>query len=185
MLLVLIAVALAGALAAGHLTRRRHRMAGDAARVAGAWQQVDRHLHRRAALVPALLTAVHAHATHERYVFAHVQHTLDAALQVRRGSRRNREQAENALGHAVDTLLRVAATHPALQQDPSFVRTAEQYAVANRRLSEAFDRYNETVAVLNADVAAAPTVAGWCGVRPAVAVEFTAPIRPAVALRAA
>jgi LemA protein len=185
MLLVLIAATAAVALVAGRLASRQHRMNGDAALVADAWQQVDRYLHRRADLVPALLTTVRAHATHERYVFSHLQHTLDGALQVRRGSRRQREQAENALGHAVDTLLRVAAAHPALQQDPAFARAVEQYAVANSRLSQAFDRYNDTVTVLNADVAAAPTVAGWCGVHPAATVEFTAPVRQVVALSAA
>jgi LemA protein len=137
-----------------------NRFTAQRAGVASSWSAVDVLLQRRHDLIPNLVTAVRAHARHEREVIEHVVAARQAAVAADGDpSTSPAEQArrEDALTGASHELLAVAERYPELRSAGSFQRLQAQLVETEERIAAARRLYNLEVRALNRRVEAFPS----------------------------
>ena len=105
-----------------------------------AWSGIDVQLERRHDLIPNLVTAVQAYATHERELFDEVAaaRTLAQAAQ----GPAQAGPAEAVLGQAVGKLLAVSEAYPALTATQNFRDLQAQLEGTENRIAVERMRYN-------------------------------------------
>ena len=135
--LVVLAVALGGAvLAYNGLVRRRNRT-GEA------WSEIDVELKRRHDLVPNLVETVKGYAAHERSTLEAVTAArADAISAGGRGDRGAIGQAEDGLTAALRSLFAVAEAYPQLRAVEAFVQLEEQLTATEDKIEYARRYYN-------------------------------------------
>ena len=112
--------------------------------VKNAWSAIDVQLKRRHDLIPNLIEAVKAYASHERQ-------TLDAVIKARQeaikssGSITAREKAENALNTSLRSLLALAEAYPNLKANESFIALQTELAATENKIGFARQYYNDNV----------------------------------------
>ena len=113
-------------------------------KVRQAWAQVDAQLQRRHDLVPNLVAAVGAYATHERDVLDRVTRARTDALAVSHPVAR--QEAEEQLGAALGSLLALSERYPGLKADQNFRHLQTELSATEDRLAFARDFANDRVA---------------------------------------
>ena len=112
--------------------------------VKNAWSAIDVQLKRRHDLIPNLIEAVKAYASHERQ-------TLDAVIKARQesikssGSIAAREKAENALSNSLLSLLALSEAYPNLKANESFIALQIELAATENKIGFARQYYNDNV----------------------------------------
>lgn len=124
-------------------------------RVDNAWSQVDVQLRRRYDLIPNLVAAVKAYASHE-------SETLGAVVSARDGARsaatiEEQGKAESALTGAIGRLLAVAEAYPELRSEERFADLQEELARTENKISVSCHIYNDTTLNYNDAVTTIPS----------------------------
>lgn len=112
--------------------------------IRNSWSNIDTELKRRYELIPNLVAAVKGYARHEEDVLEKVTALRRAALA---SNGRPEEQAtdETALVRALQRLLVLAESYPALKADRSFLDLQEELVNTEDRIQAARRFYNGNV----------------------------------------
>lgn len=155
---ILIIVALGGLYASS-----RNNMVRKQEQVKEAWAQVDVVIQRRADLIPNLVQTVKGYATHERAVFADVDHARAALLGANTPA--GRIQANGQLDGALGRLLAIVENYPQLKADQNFLALQDQLEGTENRIAVERRRYNLAVRDYNTYIGLFPNnlVAGMAG----------------------
>ncbi len=132
-----------------------------------AWSDVDVYLKRRADLIPNLVTAVKAYASHESTLFEAIATARSTALGA--GSIAERGDAENQLASQVGRALILAENYPELRSSENFSSLQRELSDTESKIASARQYYNACVRDLNIKIEAFPSsiAAGVAGVKPA------------------
>jgi len=138
-----------------------------------AWADVDVYLKRRADLIPNLVTAVKAYASHESTLFEAISTARSTAMGV--GSVAERGEAENRLAIQVGRALILAENYPELKSNTNFLNLQSQLSDTESKIASARQYYNACVRDLNIKIEAFPSsiAASVAGVKPAEFFEVT------------
>lgn len=130
-----------------------------------AWADVDVYLKRRAELIPNLVTAVKAFASHEATLFEAISTARSHALGA--GSVTERADAEAELGTAVHRAMFLAEQYPELRSSDNFLNLQRELSETETKIAKARQYYNACVRDLNTKVEMFPSslLAGVAGVR--------------------
>ena len=120
-----------------------------------AWSGIDVQLERRHDLIPNLVTAVQAYATHERELFDEVAaaRTLAQAAQ----GPAQAGPAEAVLGQAVGKLLAVSEAYPQLRASDNFLALQKELTNTEDEIAAARRIYNGNVQIYNTQLQSFPT----------------------------
>ncbi len=136
--------------------------------VRNAWADVDVFLKRRAELIPNLVTAVKAYATHEQTVLSAVTEARSrAASLVKPGHEKS--VAEGEVGSALFNVIAIAEAYPELKASSNFVQLQQELSDTERSIASARQYYNACVRDYNIKRESFPTgiVAGMMNLEPA------------------
>lgn len=148
-LIVVAAALIVLAATYNHLIGRR-QMANNG------WADIDVQLKRRADLIPGLVAAVQAYASHERQLFADIAERRARALAAgddpgRRGA------AETELSRPVARLMAVAEAYPDLKASQNFLDLQNELSETENKIEMARRFYNGAVRELNTAVESFPS----------------------------
>jgi LemA protein len=124
--------------------------------VRNAWADVDVYLKRRAELIPNLVQAVKAYASHEKTVLEAVVEARSTAAALK-GPTPDRAVAENALGNGLVRVLAIAEAYPQLKASENFIDLQKQLSEAERFIASARQYYNACVRDYNTKIEAFPS----------------------------
>ena len=124
--------------------------------VRAGWSDIDVQLMRRHDLVPALVEAVKAYASHEQSVFERVTALRTEAMSAQSPSRL--AQIEAQLEHDVGRLLVLKEAYPELKASENFLRLQRDLVDVEDHLQYARRFYNGAVRELNDGVQRFPDV---------------------------
>lgn len=149
-LAVLVGIALLIMIAAynGLVSLRQH--------VKGAWSDVDVNLKRRSELIPNLVEAVKAYASHEQKVLMAVTEARAHAA-VATASLGQRAEAEQHLGQSLFRVLAVAENYPELKASANFSDLQKELSETERVIASARQYYNACVRDFNTKIEAFPS----------------------------
>lgn len=130
-----------------------------------AWADVDVYLKRRAELIPNLVAAVKAFASHEATLFEAISTARSHALGA--GSITERADAESELGSAVSRALFLAEQYPELRSSDNFLNLQRELSETETKIARARQYYNACVRDLNTKIEMFPSslMAGIAGVK--------------------
>lgn len=131
-----------------------------------AWSDVDVYLKRRAELVPNLVTAVKAYASHEASLLEAVATARNQALGA--GDKKPvRADAESKLGQNLFQVMMVAESYPDLKSSDNFMNLQRELSETETKIASARQYYNACVRDLNTKVESFPSalIAGMAGVK--------------------
>lgn len=130
-----------------------------------AWADVDVYLKRRAELIPNLVTAVKAYASHEGTLFEALATARSHAMGA--GNVVERADAETELGSAVHRAMFLAEQYPELRSSDNFLNLQRELSETETKIARARQYYNACVRDMNTKVEAFPSslVAGLAGVK--------------------
>lgn len=130
-----------------------------------AWSDVDVYLKRRAELIPNLVTAVKAYASHEATLFEAIATARTTAMGA--GNVAERADAEAQLGTAVHRALFLAEQYPELRSSNNFLNLQQELSETETKIAQARRYYNACVRDLNTKVESFPSglLAGLAGVK--------------------
>lgn len=134
--------------------------------VRNAWSDVDVYLKRRAELIPNLVAAVKAYASHEAAVLEGLAEARSRAIQLNVPSS-DKASAEGQVGERLVKVLAVAESYPELKASENFLNLQGELAETEKHLASARQYYNACVRDLNIKIEAFPSslIAGPMGVR--------------------
>ena len=142
-----------------------HLLVRDRNLVREGWSGVDVQLKRRHDLIPNLVEAVRAYASHERATLEAV-----AALRVAEegADPMSREEGERRVTEGLKRLFAVAEAYPDLKASADFLDLQKRLADVEDQLQMARRYYNGAVRIYNIRVESFPSnlVAGLAGFRP-------------------
>lgn len=141
-----------------------NQLVGKRNMVENGWADIDVQLKRRADLIPQLVTAVQAYASHERQLFEDVIMKRNAALQAGNDPDA-RGRTESALGAPVGRLFAVAEDYPDLKASENFGELQDELSDTENKIEKARRFYNGAVRELNVAVESFPSnlIAGLFG----------------------
>ena len=151
--LVLIAFAL-GAGLVGYLLSY-NSLVSARQQVADAWAAIDVELERRHTLIPGLVSAVEATATHERVLLERLVNS-DRRAQQAAGSAGERSTPESELAAAARAVIALRERYPALDSQRNFLQLQQELAVTEDRIGTARRFHNIKVAEYNRRTEAVP-----------------------------
>ncbi|MFN0152933.1 MAG: LemA family protein [Gaiella sp.] len=120
------------------------------------WSNIDVQLNRRSDLIPNLVEAVKAYATHEREVFERVTRARAAVNAA--GSPVAAAAATDVLGVALGGLFALAEAYPELKASENFLHLQEELVDTEDKISAARRYYNATVMAYNNAVQTFPSL---------------------------
>ena len=144
---VLVLLAVGAAYGYNRLVRLRNE-------VDTGWANIDVQLQRRADLIPNLVEAVRAYATHERGVFDEVTRARAALQQA--STPGSAADANEGLTAAIGRLFAVAEAYPELQASENFLELQNDLTDTEDKISAARRYYNATVMRSNTAVQSIP-----------------------------
>lgn len=121
-----------------------------------AWSDVDVYLKRRAELIPNLVAAVKAYASHEATVLEALATARGQALQVS-GPTREKAVAEQEVGTRVVQALGIAEAYPELKASQNFTDLQRELTETEKLIANARRYYNACVRDLNTKIEAFPS----------------------------
>lgn len=124
--------------------------------VRNAWSDVDVYLKKRADLVPNLVEAVKAYASHEQRVLTAVVEARAVAAAAK-SDLPKRADAETHLGNSLLRVLAVAEDYPELKASANFAHLQESLSETERHIASARQYYNACVRDFNTKVEAFPS----------------------------
>lgn len=132
--------------------------------VENGWADVDAELQRRHQLIPQLVTAVQAAATHERELLVELADRNDAALAAPHTAEAA-SQWEPSVTDAVARVVALRERYPELNSQSNFLELQRDLALTEDRIAAARRYYNTRVERLNRRIEAFPSaiVAGRHG----------------------
>jgi LemA protein len=140
-----------------------NRLVRDRNQVRAAWSDIDVQLTRRHDLVPQLVRAVQAYASHERS-------TLEAVTEMRKRAEAatalpEKAQLEDRMAVGIERLIALAEGYPELKADGNFLKLQRDLVEVEDHLQYARRFYNGSVRVYNTHVQSVPhmLVARPCG----------------------
>jgi len=159
LLIAFIAAVLAGAVVLYNGLIRMRQLTKNA------WADVDVYLKRRAELIPNLVTAVKAYASHEATLFEAISTARSHAMEAQ--SLPERANAEGRLGTAVHRALFLAEQYPELRSSDNFLNLQRELSETESKLARARQYYNACVRDLNTKIEMFPSslLAGVAGVK--------------------
>ena len=133
-----------------------NRMVGDRNRVGSSWATVDAELQRRHELIPNLVEAVKAVATHEQALLVRAAEAHAVAVSADH-SPRSAEQNEPAVAAAATQLVALRQRYPQLNSQQNFLDLQHRLTMTEDRIAAARRYYNTVVAKLNRRIDAFPS----------------------------
>ena len=112
--------------------------------VNGKWSQIENQLHRRADLIPTLVSTVKGYAAHEREVLERVTE-LRARCVAQTGPVADQAREERELVGAIQRLLAVVENYPDLKADGHFLELQRELVNTEDRIQAARRFYNGNV----------------------------------------
>lgn len=133
-----------------------------------AWSDVDVYLKRRAELIPNLVAAVKAYASHERTVLEALTEARSRAVSAT-GPTAERAAAEASVGSKLVEALVLAENYPDLKASENFMQLQRDLVDTEKLLAGARQYYNAVVRDYNIKLEAFPSnlVAGVMTLKPA------------------
>lgn len=133
-----------------------------------AWSDVDVYLKRRADLIPNLVSAVQAYATHEQKTLLATTEAR-TALAAARDSVARRADAERRFSERIGQVLMLAEAYPDLKAQDSFLDLQRSLSETEKLIASARQYYNACVRDYNTMTETFPSriAAGLGGFRPA------------------
>ena len=123
-------------------------------RVRSAWSDIDVQLTRRHDLVPQLVAAVSAYASHEKALLTHVTELRAAAVAAVGPARL--ADLEASLEHGLSRLVALREDYPALEASDNFLSLQVELSDVEEHLQYARRFYNGAVRDLNDRIAQFP-----------------------------
>jgi LemA protein len=159
-IIVVIAVLIAGVLIYNGLVQRRLR-------IREAFAQIEVQLKRRWDLIPNLVNAVQGYMQFEQKVLTDVTNARAAAVAAGGQGPVAQAQAENALTGTLRSLFAVVENYPDLKANQNVLNLQEQLTTTENQISFSRQHYNATVLDYNTSIATFPNVliAGPLGFR--------------------
>jgi LemA protein len=132
------------------------------------WADVDVYLKRRADLIPNLVTAVKAYASHEETVLTALAEARARATSLS-GPTLEHAAAETAVATGLVRVMMLAENYPDLKASGNFLDLQKELTETERQIASARQYYNAVVRDLNTKIEAFPSnlVAGMMGLRQA------------------
>ena len=162
-LIVVIILALIALVAFGQYIGVRNTLVTKNEAVKASWSQVDIALQRRADLIPNLVETVKGYATQEQTVFGDIAKARSQLL----GASTPAEKiaANNQLDGLVVKVLALQEAYPQLKSNENFMRSQDELAGTENRISLERKRYNDTLQDYNTYVQQFPAslFASWAG----------------------
>lgn len=124
--------------------------------VKNGWADVDVYLKRRAELIPNLVTAVKAYASHEKTVLEAVTEARSRVASVS-DSPVVRADAESKLGTSLINVLAIAENYPELKASANFIDLQQQLSESERHIASARQYYNACVRDYNTKIELFPS----------------------------
>jgi len=158
-----IVLGIAAALLAGVIILF-NQLVGKRNMVNNGWADIDVQLKRRSDLIPQLVTAVQAYASHERQLFEDVIMKRNAALQAG-DDPASRGSKESDLAAPVGKLMALAEDYPDLKASENFKELQDELTDTENKIEMARRFYNGAVREMNVAVESFPgnLVAGLFG----------------------
>lgn len=130
------------------------------------WADVDVYLKRRAELIPNLVTAVKAYASHESTLLEALAHARTEASSIG-GPTPQRAAAETEVGSRVYQALILAEAYPDLKATANFAQLQQELSETEKLIASARQYYNAVVRDFNTKIESFPSslVAGMMGLR--------------------
>ncbi len=124
--------------------------------VRNAWADVDVYLKRRAELIPNLVTAVKAFASHEQALLESVASARSLAIALD-GPTSEKASAESRLGSEVTNMLVLRGRYPKQNSSENFSRLQNELANTEKMIANARQYYNACVRDYNTKLEAFPS----------------------------
>jgi len=150
-IIVVIAVLIAGVLIYNGLVQRRLR-------IREAFAQIEVQLKRRWDLIPNLVNAVQGYMGFEQKVLTDVTNARAAAVAAGAQGPAAQAQAENALTGTLRSLFAVVENYPDLKANENVLNLQEQLTTTENQISFSRQHYNATVLDYNTSIATFPNV---------------------------
>src|SRR4051794_8427858 len=150
-IIVVIAVLIAGVLIYNGLVQRRLR-------IREAFAQIEVQLKRRWDLIPNLVNAVKGYMGFEQKVLTDVTNARAAAVAAGAQGPAQQAAAENALTGTLRSLFAVVENYPELKANQNVLELQEQLTTTENQISFSRQHYNATVLDYNTAVATFPNV---------------------------
>src|SRR4051794_35469443 len=150
-IIVVIAVLIAGVLIYNGLVQRRLR-------IREAFAQIEVQLKRRWDLIPNLVNAVQGYMGFEQKVLTDVTNARAAAVAAGSQGPAAQAQAENALTGTLRSLFAVVENYPDLKANQNVLNLQEQLTTTENQISFSRQHYNATVLDYNTSIATFPNV---------------------------
>ncbi|HLD25391.1 MAG TPA: LemA family protein [Patescibacteria group bacterium] len=130
-----------------------------------AWSDIDVALKKRWDLVPNLVAAVKAYASHEKTLFSDVTKARTQAMGA--GSVHEKDVADGKVKDAIGKLIAVAENYPELRASENFRTLQTELTEIEDTIASARKYYNGTVRNLNIKIHSIPdmVVAGLLGIK--------------------
>lgn len=164
--ILILILTLLCALACLGVVRMREALLERQRTVAGAYATMDALYRMRHDLIPGLATSVRAHASDEGALLERVIGLRSRVVEDRLS--RDPMSLEIDLGNALQEMIGLAGSHPALQSDAHFQHACNALGDMDAQILEARAQFNTSVNALNALVIGFPTspVARLIGLQP-------------------
>jgi len=120
------------------------------------WSDIDVQLKRRADLIPQIVRAVSAYASHEKNLFSEIVEKRNAALSAG-DNEKDRARAETALSQPVSRLLALAEDYPDLKANENFLDLQNELSETENKIEMSRRFYNGAVRELNTKVQSIPS----------------------------
>jgi LemA protein len=115
-----------------------------------AWADIDVQLKRRYDLIPNLVNTVKGYATHEAGVFQKVTEARSKAMQA--GTKKEKEDAENALSGTLKSLFAISENYPELKANTNFLQLQNELSDTENKIMASRRFYNGNVRDFNAGI---------------------------------
>lgn len=119
-----------------------------------AWSGIDVQLKRRYELIPNLVEVVKGYSRHEQRLFEEIAHIRSNSMRVQ--GMGEKKDNENALSHAIGSLLAVSENYPELKANQNFLELQRSLTETEDQLQLARRYYNGTVRNYNIQVESFP-----------------------------
>lgn len=131
-----------------------------------AWSDVDVYLKRRAELIPNLVTAVKAYASHEQAVLTALAEARGRAVALT-GPTSDHARAESEVAQGLIRVMAIAENYPDLKASGNFLDLQKELTETERMIASARQYYNAVVRDFNTKIESFPSnlVAGMMGAK--------------------
>ena len=140
------------------------------------WSQIDVQLKMRADLIPNIVEAVSAYASHEKELFGRIAESRERLM----GAASPGEEiaADSQLRAPLKNLFAIAENYPELKADAQFLELQKQLEATEKRIADFRQFYNDTTMLYNRKLELFPSniIAALFNFRPKEYYAMTKPV---------